>query len=99
MSVEDASEPLFDAVKRRHRVLVSIGIAAVLAGGVIAGFVGWEWFVNRISHEILAIVAAVGLLFGVQLLVFATLTDMLIVLHTEQLRRLEAANPATDDDS
>lgn len=91
MSVAASEDGLFEAVKRRHRLILLAGIAATVVGVLLAGFVGYEWFVRRprVSHEVLAVIGAFAVLVGVQLLVFSTLTDMLIVLHQEQLGRIE----------
>jgi dolichol-phosphate mannosyltransferase len=42
-----------------------------------------------VSHEVWAVVSAVGILFGVQLLMFGVLSDLIFSLHREQMRRLE----------
>ena len=69
----------------------SIGSLALLAGLSVAGYVGYEWFLREppVSHEALAIVAASGLILGVQLLMFGVLSDVLITSNREQTRRLE----------
>lgn len=69
----------------------SVGLASTLAGIVLAAYVGYEWFIRvpRVSHEVLAVVAAAGVLFGVQLLMFGVLSDMILSLHREQIDRLE----------
>jgi dolichol-phosphate mannosyltransferase len=67
----------------------SVGLMSLLAGGGVAAWVGYEWFVPpRVSHEVFAVVAAFGILLGVQLLIFGFLSDMIVSLHREQLRRL-----------
>lgn len=85
-------DDLFEAVKSRHRALRIAGSVATFVGFVLATYVGYRWFIWRTGHEIIALVAAVAILFGVQLLVFSTLTSMLIVLHQEQVHRLEQAD-------
>jgi dolichol-phosphate mannosyltransferase len=67
----------------------SVGTLALLAGVVFGGYVGYDWFVNGISHEVIAVVAAVGVLVGVQLLIFGVISDMLLTLHRERMRRLD----------
>lgn len=62
---------------------VSIGI-----GVLIAAWVAFEWFVRRTSHDVIATVAGVVVLLGVQLIIFGVLSDMIVSLHREQLRRL-----------
>jgi dolichol-phosphate mannosyltransferase len=67
----------------------SVGVLSLLTGAGIGAYVGVEWFTRGVSHEVLAVVAGVALLFGVQLLMFGVLSDMLLSLHREQLRRIE----------
>lgn len=69
----------------------SVGFASTFSGLALAAYVGYEWFIRvpRISHEVLAVVAAAAVLFGVQLLMFGVLSDMILSLHREQVDRLE----------
>ena len=67
----------------------SVGSLSTLAGLVLAAYVGVEWFVRGISHEVLAFIAGVGILFGVQLLMFGVLSDMIVALNREQTRQIE----------
>ena len=67
----------------------SVGTVSAAAGVAIGLWVGFEWFVVGVSHEVWAIVSAVGILFGVQLLMFGVLSDLIFSLHQEQMRRLE----------
>ncbi|MFC6835809.1 S-layer glycoprotein N-glycosyltransferase AglJ [Halomarina ordinaria] len=67
----------------------SVGLLLVLFGGAMAGYVGFEWFTQRISHEVLAIVAGIAILLGTQLLAFGFLSDMIVAVNREQTRRLE----------
>ncbi|MFC4450297.1 S-layer glycoprotein N-glycosyltransferase AglJ [Halorussus aquaticus] len=68
----------------------SMGVLSGLFGAGVAVYVGYEWFVPpRTSHEVLAVVAAFGILFGVQLLMFGVLSDLIVTLHREQMRRLD----------
>jgi len=66
----------------------SVGVASSLVGIILAAYVGYEWFVAGISHEVIAVVAASGILFGVQLLIFGVLSDMIVALNREQTRQL-----------
>ncbi|MGM0591598.1 MAG: S-layer glycoprotein N-glycosyltransferase AglJ [Halobacteriota archaeon] len=67
----------------------SVGLASSLVGMTLAIYVGVEWFVQRVSHEVLAVVAAFAILFGIQLLMFGVLSDMILSFHREQMRKLE----------
>jgi dolichol-phosphate mannosyltransferase len=66
----------------------SVGVVSSLVGALLAAYVGYEWFVASVSHEVIAVVAASGILFGVQLLMFGVLSDMIVALNREQTRQL-----------
>jgi dolichol-phosphate mannosyltransferase len=67
----------------------SVGLIALLVGVLIGGYVGVEWLTRGIAHEVLAVVSGFGILFGVQLLMFGVLSDLLLSLHREQMERIE----------
>lgn len=67
----------------------SAGALSSIVGLFFGFFVGYRWFVHGVSHEVLALLSAFGLIFGVQLLMFGLLSDMIITLHREQMRELE----------
>ena len=67
----------------------SVGALSLLAGLVVAAYVAFEFLARGISHEVLALVAGVGLLFGVQLVLFGVLADLIVDVNREQTRRLE----------
>lgn len=67
----------------------SVGVVAILAGLTIGGFVGFEWIVRDISHEVLALVSGVSILLGIQLLLFGALSDLIVSVNRDQNRRLE----------
>ena len=80
------------ALARTHNPLFyfgSVGLASTLVGLLIATYVGYRWVAYGIGHEILAVVAAAGILFGVQLLMFGVLSDLIVSLHREQMRLIE----------
>ena len=89
MSVRNTSGSVFDAVRGRHRLLVVLGGASTVFGGLLAAYVGYEWFIRGVSHEIIAVVSAGSLLLGVQILILASLTSMLVTLHRELLVRVD----------
>jgi len=67
----------------------SVGGLSML-GGLVAGlYVAVEWFTRGISHEVIALVGGVGIIFGLQLLVFGVLSDMIVTLHREQMHFVE----------
>jgi dolichol-phosphate mannosyltransferase len=67
----------------------SVGGVSALVGLVVAAYVGYDFLVNGISHEALAVVAAAGLILGVQLIMFGVLSDIIVTVNREQTRRLE----------
>lgn len=77
----------------------SVGIVATLVGIFLGLYVGYEWFiaVPRQSHNVLAVLGAGAIIFGVQLLIFGVLSDMIITLHREQLQRIDELIETPDD--
>ena len=76
----------------------SVGVASLFTGLCMAIYVGYEWFFVGVSHEVIAVGAASGLLFGVQLLMFGVLSDMIVALNREQTRQLgNIARQLSDD--
>jgi len=67
----------------------SVGIVSGLIGLLLGGYVGYEWFANGISHEVIAVLATLAILFGGLLVMFGFLSDLIVTLHREQLRRIE----------
>jgi dolichol-phosphate mannosyltransferase len=67
----------------------SVGSVFALAGCAIGAFVLYDWFVNRVPHEVLAPAGGFILILGVQFLIFGVLADLLVSLHEEQRQRLE----------
>jgi glycosyltransferase (TIGR04182 family) len=80
-SLAKTSNPLF--------YFGSIGAAFGASGLAIAAYVAWDWFANNVSHEVLAVVSGVFLLFALQLVMFGLLSDLVVTLHREQTRRIE----------
>jgi glycosyltransferase (TIGR04182 family) len=67
----------------------SVGAVSGLVGFLVAAYVGYDFLVNDIAHEALAVVAAAGLILGVQLVMFGVLSDIIVTVNREQTRRLE----------
>ncbi|WP_410764651.1 S-layer glycoprotein N-glycosyltransferase AglJ [Haloferax sp. DFSO60] len=67
----------------------SVGLASTATGLGLAAYVAYEWVFKMISHEVIAVVSAAGILFGVQLLMFGVLSDLILSLHREQMKRIE----------
>ncbi|WP_159900599.1 S-layer glycoprotein N-glycosyltransferase AglJ [Salinirussus salinus] len=67
----------------------SVGVASTLVGLVLAAYVGVEWVTRGISHEVIAVVAGVAVLFGVQVALFGVLADLIVDVNREQTRQFE----------
>ncbi len=67
----------------------SVGSLSTLFGFVLAAYVGYEWFVRNTAHEVIAFLAGSAVLFGVQLLMFGVLSDMIVAVNREQTRQLQ----------
>jgi dolichol-phosphate mannosyltransferase len=59
----------------------SLGVLSGIAATVIGAFVIYDWLVNSISHQVLAMVTVFGLFFAFQFLTFGLLTDMIVRLR------------------
>ncbi|MFC6726034.1 S-layer glycoprotein N-glycosyltransferase AglJ, partial [Halobium palmae] len=79
----------------------SAGAISGFVGLLLAAYVGYEWFIAfpRRSHEVIAVGAALAIIFGVQLLIFGVLSDMIASFHRELLNRIdEVADAAGVED-
>ncbi|MFC4407601.1 S-layer glycoprotein N-glycosyltransferase AglJ [Haloarchaeobius iranensis] len=76
----------------------TVGGVVGTTGVFVAAFVAYDWFVNNVPHDVLAMLAGVLLLVGVQLAMFGVLADTMVVLHREQRERLERLTERLDLD-
>jgi len=85
----------------------SVGLTSTIAGVGMAVFVVFRWLVAGVGHEIIAVGATAAILFGVQLLMFGVLADLILSLHREQVGRIDrleaeqfetSTEPSTDRD-
>ncbi len=67
----------------------SVGLTSTVAGLGMAAFVIFRWLVDGVGHEIVAVGATAAILFGVQLLMFGVLADLILSLHREQVSRID----------
>ena len=67
----------------------SVALAGTLVGTLLGAYVGYDYFVHGISHEVLAVLASFFILLSVQLLMFGVLSDVIVSVNREQTRRLE----------
>jgi len=67
----------------------SLGVVSALVGVFLAGFVAFRWFFRNTSHEVIALAAGVSLLFGIQLIMFGVLSDLIVTANRRQGRRID----------
>jgi dolichol-phosphate mannosyltransferase len=67
----------------------SVGLVSALTGLFLGAYVGVEWVTRQVSHEVIAVLAVFGILFGFQLVMFGVLSDMILSLHDELLERID----------
>ena len=67
----------------------SLGVVSALAGVLLAAYVGYAWVVRGVAHDVIALAAGVALLFGVQLVMFGVLSDLIVTSNRQQSRQLE----------
>ncbi|PSP27826.1 TIGR04182 family glycosyltransferase [Halobacteriales archaeon QH_2_65_14] len=66
----------------------SVGVLSALIGVILSLYVVIEWFIYGVSHEVIALFAGVSLLFGVQLVMFGVLSDLILTSNREQTHRI-----------
>lgn len=59
----------------------TMGTLSIISAVMVGAFVGYEWFVRGIPHQVLAMVSVFGILFGFQLLTFGILTDLIVKFY------------------
>jgi glycosyltransferase (TIGR04182 family) len=74
----------------------SIGVTSGLVGIFLAGFVAYRWFVHGSSHEVIALASGVSLLFGLQLVMFGVLSDLIVTANREQTRQIDRIDARLD---
>jgi dolichol-phosphate mannosyltransferase len=65
----------------------SVGLLSTVLGLGLAGYLAYDWLLFGVTHEVLSVLSAFAVLFGVQLLMFGVLSDMILSLHREQMQR------------
>lgn len=74
----------------------SVGFFSVLIGIVLATFVLYRWLFRGINHDIVALASGVTILFGVQLVMFGVLSDLIVTANREQRRRIDRVHDRLD---
>jgi dolichol-phosphate mannosyltransferase len=75
----------------------SVAFGGTLLGVSLALYVGYEYLVHGISHEIIALLSAFFILLSVQLLMLGFLSDIIVSVNREQTRRLEELSDRVRD--
>jgi dolichol-phosphate mannosyltransferase len=68
----------------------SVGVGSAIIGVLLASFVAYRWFFRDISHEVIALASGVALLFGIQLIMFGVLSDLIVTANRRQGRRIDS---------
>jgi dolichol-phosphate mannosyltransferase len=76
----------------------TVGVVSGVAGAGIEAFVAYDWFVNRTPHEVLAFAGGTLIILGIQFLIFAVLSDLVVTLHNELLDRIETVEDRLPDE-
>ena len=74
----------------------SVGFLSVLIGIVLATFVLYRWLFRGINHDVIALASGVTILFGVQLIMFGVLSDLIVTANREQRRRIDRVHDRLD---
>jgi dolichol-phosphate mannosyltransferase len=75
----------------------SVAFAGTLVGVGLGLYVGYDYVLNGVAHEIIALLAAFFILLSVQLLMFGFLSDIIVSVNREQTRRLEEISDRVRD--
>jgi len=67
----------------------SVGFSTIAMGVLLGVYVLYDWFVNSISHEVIATIGGIAVVLGIQLLMFGVLSDMIVTVNREQTQQLE----------
>ena len=67
----------------------SVGFSTIAMGALLGVYVLYDWFVNGISHEVIATIGGIAVVLGIQLLMFGVLSDMIVTVNREQTQQLE----------
>jgi dolichol-phosphate mannosyltransferase len=67
----------------------SVAFVGTLIGVALGAFVGYAYFVNGVTRQVMALLSAFIILLSVQILMFGVLSDIIVTVNREQTRRLE----------
>ncbi len=75
----------------------SIGVLSGFVGVLLAAYVGYAWVFNGVAHDVLALAGGVALLFGLQLVMFGVLSDLIVTSNQRQQNRLRRISEQLDE--
>lgn len=75
----------------------SIGSLSGLLGVLLAIYVGYAWFARGVAHDVLALASGVALLFGLQMVMFGVLSDLIVTSNRQQQNRLRRISRRLDE--
>jgi glycosyltransferase (TIGR04182 family) len=67
----------------------SVAVLGTTLGVGLGTYVGYDYLVRGISHEVIALLSVFFILLSIQLLMFGVLSDIIVSVNREQSRRLE----------
>ncbi|MEF8820972.1 MAG: S-layer glycoprotein N-glycosyltransferase AglJ [Halovenus sp.] len=75
----------------------SFGVLSILVGLFLGTFVLFRYFVAGVPHEIIALGSGVTLLFGLQLIMFGVLSDLIVTTNRQQRQQIERIEQKLDE--
>ena len=75
----------------------SVGFLSGLVGLVLAGFVAFSWVVYGISREVIALASGVAILFGLQLVMFGVLSDLIVTANRQRRQQFDRIERRLDE--
>jgi len=75
----------------------SVAGVGTTAGLGLGAYVAYDYFVNGISHEVIALLGVFVILLSMQLFMFGVLSDIIVSVNREQTRRLEEVSDRIQD--
>lgn len=75
----------------------SVGVASGVVGLLLAVWVAVRYLLYGISHEVIALASGVALLFGLQLLMFGILSDLIVTANRNQRQQFDRIERRLDE--
>lgn len=90
---------LYTLTKTNNPIFYFGSVAGVgtVVGLLMGVYVGYDYFVNGVSHEVIALLSVFFILLSIQLLMFGFLSDIIVSVNREQTRRLEEVSDRLRD--